>query len=136
MEIALIIVLIALIIDLVLSIGLFAYQECHANDIRLEASMKPCPKCGHRAVTVYYNGENDPPFFTAECGAYARRNEYGHINGSLTPAHYFDNDPPMTEAQKRCSYCAGYTAKVPHFVTRRGAVRWWNNVACKQGEKQ
>ena len=125
-----VILAIALVIVLALGAGLFVCWLSHANDIKLEASMKPCPKCGHRAVTVYYNGENDPPFFTAECGAYARRDEYGHINGSLTPEHYFDNDPPMTEAQKKCSYCAGYTANVPHFMTRRGAVQWWNDVAC------
>lgn len=127
---------IAMVLVLTLSTGLFACRLSHANDVELEASMKPCPKCGHRAITVYYNGENDPPFFTAECGAYMRRDEYGHIDGSLTPAHYFDNDPPMTEAQKKCSYCAGYTAKVPHFMTRRGAVQWWNSVACKQGGRQ
>ena len=127
---------IALVLGLALSAGLFAYRLSHANDIELESSMKPCPKCGHRAITVYYNGENDPPFFTAECGAYMRRNEYGHIDGSLMPAHYFDNDSPMTETQKRCSYCAGYSAGVPHFMTRRGAVLWWNRVACKQGVRQ
>lgn len=130
------ILVIALVLILTLSVGLSAYRLSHANDIELEASMKPCPKCGHRAITVYYNGENNPPFFTAECGAYARRNEYGHIDGSLMPAHYFADDPPMTEAQKKCSYCAGYSAEVPHFMTRRGAVQWWNRVACKQGGRQ
>ena len=124
--------MIALVLVLVISAGVFVYRLGHANDIELESTMKPCPKCGHRAVTVWYNGENDPTFFTAECGAYARRDEYVHIDGSILPENYFANEPPMTEAQKKCSYCAGYTAKVPHFITRRGAVKWWNNVACKQ----
>ena len=105
-----------------------------ANDIRLEATMKPCPKCGHRAITVYYCGENNPPFFTAECGAYMRRNEYGHIDGSYTPEGSFDNDPPMTDEQRKCSYCAGYCAHVPHFATRMEAVEWWNDVACGGSE--
>lgn len=104
----------------------------HANDIELESMMKPCPKCGHKAITVYYTGENYPPFFTAECGAYMRRDEWGHINGSIAPEHYFDGEKPMTDAQKECSYCAGYGAEVPQFMTRRGAIEWWNNVACKE----
>ena len=130
-----VILVIALVLVLVLSAGLFVRWMSHANDIELEASMKPRPKCGHRAITVWYNGENDPPFFTAECGAYMHRNEYGHIDGSYTPEGFFDNDPPMTDEQKKCSYCAGYCAKVPHFAARRGAVRWWNDVACRENEE-
>lgn len=125
-------ILLLIVVGSVLLIRWLSRWISHANDIELEATMKPCPKCGHKAITVYYNGENNPPFFTAECGAYMRRNEYGHIDGSITPKHYFDGEKPMTEAQKKCSYCAGYSAKVPQFMTRLGAINWWNNVACKE----
>lgn len=124
-------ILFLIVVGSILLIHWLSRWVFHANDIELESTMKPCPKCGHKAITVYYNGENNPPFFTAECGAYMRRNEYGHIDGSITPKHYFDGEKPMTEAQKNCSYCAEYGAKVPHFLTRLGAIKWWNNVACK-----
>ena len=64
-----VILAIALVLVLALSAGLFACRLSHANDIELEASMKPCPKCGHRAVTVYYNGENNPPRFSPPSAA-------------------------------------------------------------------
>lgn len=109
-------------------IALMIYSRW-ANDIRWEDKMLPCPKCGHRAITVHYTGENNPYFFTAECGAYVRRGEdsIGSVGGIRRR-----NDPPMTEAQKKCNFCAGYCAEVPHFVTRRGAVKWWNSLVEKE----
>lgn len=103
-----------------------------ANNIRWEDRMLPCPKCGHRAITVHYTGENNPYFFTAECGAYVRR---GDDNLGSVGAVRQRNDPPMTEAQKKCKFCAGYCAKVPHFATRRGAVKWWNSFVKAEGGK-
>jgi len=105
----------------------------YANDIKHDKKMKPCPKCGHRAMTVFYNGENNPPFFTAECGAYARRGD--DSIGSVSPDGMFKDEPPLTEKQKTCRYCAGYCADVPRFVTRLGAVKWWNKVACSKTER-
>lgn len=90
--------------------------------------MLPCPKCGHKAITVHYTGENNPYFFTAECGAYVRRGEdrigsTGTFNGNGLP--------PLTDEQKKCHYFAGYCSDAPHFATRKGAVMWWNKVARK-----
>ena len=96
--------------------------------------MKPCPRCGHKAIIVWYNGENDPQFYQPECGAYARR-ECEHPSyrwGEIYPEKYFDDQPPMTDEQKKCKYLAGYcndekhSIKVPEFRTPRAAAKWWN----------
>lgn len=102
----------------------------YANDIKWEKLMKPCPKCGHRAITVHYTGENNPYFFTAECGAYVRRGEdnigtVGEINTNGLP--------PLTEEQKKCNFYAGYCSDAPHFATRKGAVMWWNRMVEQEG---
>lgn len=103
----------------------------YRNKLSHEKKMLPCPICGHRAITMHYTGYNNPYFFTAECGAYARRDD--SFNGTDSPNGYFKNDPPMTEVQKHCDFCAGYGANVPQFYTRLGAVNWWNKVACSYG---
>lgn len=98
----------------------------YANDIRHEGRMLPCPKCGHKAITILYNGENNPPFYTAECGSYERSNNMHHISGTHGSDRYFEGEPEMTEEQKKCKFCAGYGSYVPHFKTRLDAVLWWN----------
>ncbi len=104
------------------------YYTKWADNIKWEKEMLPCPKCGHRAITIHYTGENNPYFFTAECGAYVRRGEPLDYND---PSQFKDL-PPMTEEQKKCSFCAGYCADVPHFATRKGAVMWWNRMVEKE----
>ena len=106
-----------------------------------ESTMKPCPKCGHKAIIVWYNGENNPQFYLPECGAYSRRKETDGIYyfGEVNPIGYFDNQPPMTDIQKECSYLAGYcnpeNENIPRFHTARAAAIWWNK-NCEKIKKQ
>lgn len=97
-----------------------------------ESIMKPCPKCGHKAIIVWYNGENDPQFYMPECGAYFRRQADANDLwwGEIYPPNYFNDQPPMTDKQKECNHLAGIFNKenenVPHFSTPRAAAIWWN----------
>jgi hypothetical protein len=110
------------------------WRRYSSGQKRWESIMKPCPRCGHKAIIVWYNGENDPQFYQPECGAYARR-ECEHPSyrwGEIYPEKYFDDQPPMTDEQKKCKYLAGYcndekhSIKVPEFRTPRAAAKWWN----------
>ncbi len=123
-----------LFVIILLLIGLFTLHWWYwysSGQKKWEAIMKPCPKCGHKAIIVWYNGENNPPFYQPECGAYVRRNP-GACD--VTPQEWFDNLPPMTERQTTCKFLAGYCneEKVPHFMTPRAAAKWWNRVGCKR----
>ena len=103
-----------------------------------EPILKPCPKFGHKAIIVWYNGENNPQFYLPECGAYTRRDTN---SCEVQPDGYFDKLPPMTEIQKKCKYLAGYCNQenIPQFITPRAAAVWWNknyDKIMKQKEKQ
>lgn len=124
--------------------GIFDYfwVRYSSGQRKWESIMKPCPKCGHKAIIVWYNGENNPQFYQPECGAYSRRESERHnFLGEISPEGYFNDQPPMTDKQKECKYLAGYCNDekdkigVPHFRTPRAAAIWWNRVGCRTDDR-
>lgn len=122
----------------VLSCAFFCYavrdpwlaRRLWLNDIGFEKKMKPCPRCGHPAITVFNRGWNDSGFFTVECGAYV----HGHNGGmdDYLPEHYLKKWPELSDEQRKCRFCSGYDGKPRKFLTRWGAVRWWNKLVEKE----
>lgn len=113
----------------------------YSSGKKWESIMKPCPRCGHKSIIVWYNGENNPDFYMPECGAYMRRRaQEGNADlGEIHPENYFNDQFPMTEKQKKCSFLAGYcndeNENVPHFSTPRAAAVWWNRHAARLERK-
>ena len=74
-------------------------------------SLKPCPICGHKAALIHWCGENNPEFWTVECGD-------------------FDDSNYFCPMPIRCNFytCLDIHYEVKEHLTIEDAVRYWNDV--------